>query len=108
MQTNVFRIASLLKVWQHRLGELQEVRLGFANGCVFALADHLACIEYRTGDLRWAVEGSYDTLLVEGGLVFVGSGEHVRCHSAMDGALLWEEGYAVGGSVGGVQAAAQV
>jgi outer membrane protein assembly factor BamB len=91
MQTNVFRIASLLKVWQHKLGNLDAVRLGFANGCVFALADSVACIDYRTGDLRWELEGSYDTLVVEGGLVFVGEeGSNVRCHSAHDGTLLWE------------------
>lgn len=111
MQTNVFRIASLLNVWQHELGDLRGVRLGFANGCVFALGDHLVCIEYRTGDLRWASEGPYDTLLVEDGLVFVGAEGAVRCLSAMDGARLWEGGcraVARGVPGGVVQAAAQL
>lgn len=82
------------RMWGLDTGSNAAVRFAIEGGSVVLLTrNFLARIELATGVLAWQTTiPAADTILVDGGRIFVGGAGEVRCYS-FDGKLLWEDDF---------------
>jgi outer membrane protein assembly factor BamB len=82
------------RIWAWDTGSNAAVRLAVDGGTVILLTrNFLARVEAANGVPVWQTTiPAADTLLVDGGRIFVGGAGEVRCYS-MEGKLMWEDDF---------------